>query len=160
MRLPLNTAVALVVALAIPLLGGFLVGRTTADAVSSAWYARLPKPRWMPPGPAFGIVWTALYIAMGVASWLVFRRPPSPARTLALTLYGVQLLVNFAWPLVFFGARDVRGGMAVLAVLSVLLGATISAFWRVSTTAAWWMVPYGGWVAFAAALNAAILSML
>ena len=67
-------------------------------------FATLNKPPLSPPGWLFPVVWTILFIMMGIASFLIASRPKSRARDKALTLYGIQLAVNFLWPFFFFGA--------------------------------------------------------
>lgn len=156
---------ALVVALAVPLAVGALAGSVTAPAIEG-WYAGLAKPSFTPPGRVFGPVWTVLYAAMGVASWLVWRRRRQGGRegdprlvrraTRALTLYGLQLLANGAWSLLFFGWRSPLAGLVDLALLLPLVAVTAWLFYRLSRWAGALMAPYVGWVAFAAVLNAAI----
>lgn len=150
---------ALGAAVALPLVGGALVGAATRAETRGEWYRGLKQPAWTPPSAAFPIVWTALYCAMGVASWLVWRRldeQPAAAQN-ALCLYALQLLVNFAWSLVFFGARSLVGGVVMIALLLALLVATLVAFWPVSRVAAWLLVPYLAWTLFAGSISVALL---
>ena len=155
------TAVAFAVAVAVPVSGGMLSGLATRGASGGPWFQGLAKPSWNPPRAAFPIVWTILYVVMGVASWLVWRRRaemPVFARR-ALILYAIQLAVNLSWSVVFFSCRSLRGGLAVIMALCASLAATIFAFWKVSKSAALLLVPYAMWVAFATALNAAMVAL-
>jgi tryptophan-rich sensory protein len=132
-------------------------GLTTSTGVDS-WYQTIDKPPWNPPNGVFGPVWTALYVAMAVAAWLVAREGIDlRAVRLALGAYVVQLALNLAWTLVFFGLESPVGGLVVIVALLAAIVATIVLFARVSRPAAWSMVPYLAWVAFATSLNVAIV---
>ena len=116
----------------------------------------MKKPSWYPPRIAFPVVWTLLYIAMGVASFLVWRemkRATDPKKAAnareALWWYGGQLLINLVWPLTLFGARSVTLAVATMLALIASVGCTIAAFVPVNRTAAWLMAPYGVWICFA-----------
>ena len=116
--------VALAVALSIPLAGGALVGAATRPAMQrGGWLASLKKPKWYPPAVVFPVVWTALYAAMGLASWLVWRQagsnPGNAGR--ALGWYAAQLALNLSWPFAFFSAQSVPLGLAVIVALGVAL---------------------------------------
>jgi tryptophan-rich sensory protein len=148
----LPAAVASVaIALAVGAIGGF----ATASSVTS-WYVGLNKPAFNPPNAVFAPIWTALYVLMALAAWRVWRAPAGRARSAALLLYAVQLALNLAWSLIFFGLR--RPDLALIEV-AALLAAVIAcavAFWRIDRTAGLMLVPYAAWVAFASVLNFAI----
>src|SRR5690606_33180067 len=93
--------VGLAVWIILPLLAGVIGSRFQPGE----WYAGLDKPSWNPPSWVFGPVWTALYIMMGVAAWLVWDRHRRAARA-ALMLFVVQLAVNAAWSWLFFGVES------------------------------------------------------
>jgi benzodiazapine receptor len=141
------------VSIAIALAVGAVGGWATASSVTT-WYATLEKPAFNPPNYLFGPVWTALYILMAVAAWLVWRAEPADGRRrTALRLYAVQLALNLAWSVIFFGLR--RPDLALVEVLvlfAAILGAA-RAFARVDRRAGWMLVPYAAWVAFATLLN-------
>src|SRR5690349_15765918 len=120
------------------------------------FYAGLAKPAWAPPGWLFGPVWTMLYILMGVAAWLVWRKGGWSGASAALTLFVAQLAANALWSWIFFAWR--RGGIAFaeVIVLLVLIVATMTAFARVHRVAAFLLVPYLGWVLFASALTLSV----
>jgi translocator protein len=120
-----------------------------------AWYDGLAKPSWNPPSWVFGPVWTALYIMMGVAAWLIHDRYGSAARG-ALALFGAQLLLNAAWSAIFFGLRSPGLAFAEIIALWLLIVATTVEFWRRRAAAGMLLLPYLAWVTFAAALNFAI----
>lgn len=144
-------------------LAGFLVlsaivaavgGGATAASVSS-WYPTLDKPFFNPPDLLFGPVWTILYTMMAVAAWRIWRSA-DPSRIRALFIYGVQLALNLAWPLIFFGLRQAGAAIVVIVVLLIAVVATIRLFYPIDRIAAWLLLPYLAWIAFATALNAAI----
>jgi benzodiazapine receptor len=126
----------------------------TASSVST-WYVTLAKPVWTPPAWVFAPVWTTLYAAMAVAAWLVWRRPDA-LRGSALVLFLVQLTLNGAWSWFFFGFRQIGLALLDIGALFVALAATTLVFRRVTSVAAWLMLPYLLWVTYAASLNAAI----
>lgn len=135
--------------------GGALVGSATAGG-DSAWYASLAKPSWTPPGVVFAPVWTALYAAMAVAAWRVWRRGGWQARRGALALFLGQLVLNFAWSFIFFGAQRIGWALVEIVVLWLLIALTMRRFAAVDRPAAWLLAPYLAWVTFAALLNGAI----
>jgi len=140
------------------LLVSLAAGAVGALATRNAreFYAGLVRPNWAPPGWLFGPVWTVLYLMMGVAAWLVWREQGWKGAAVSLSLFLVQLAVNALWSWLFFAWR--RGGLAFaeILVLAGLIVATALAFARVRTLAAVLLIPYLGWVTFAAALNYAI----
>jgi benzodiazapine receptor len=147
-------------ALVTPLAVGALGSIPTVRSIPT-WYRTLDKPDWNPPDAVFGPVWTTLYGLMGVALVLVRRSEgrqggDADARV-AQGVFGLQLALNLAWSFVFFGNRDPRGALAVIATLWVTILATIVAFWRIRPPAALLLVPYLAWVSFASVLNAEIV---
>ena len=142
----------LAVALALPLLVGGLAGFLIRNSVEA--YAAFDKPALSPPAVLFPIVWTILYILMGVASYLVWAEGKEPLA--ALTVYGVQLLFNFVWPLLFFNAHLFGVAFFWLLALLALVIATTVLFFRQNRTAGFLMLPYLAWLAFASYLNYAV----
>jgi len=132
-----------------------LGGMAAAPAVAS-WYPALRKPPWTPPGWVFGPVWALLYPTMALAGWLAWRQGRSRRGPL---LYLVQLALNAAWPWLFFAERRPELALADAVALVALVLATALAFWPVHRTAALLLLPYLGWVAFAAALTGAIVRL-
>jgi translocator protein len=136
--------------------GAAALGGQTARAVRTRWYAALRKPRWQPPGRAFGPVWTLLYGLVATSGYRVWRTR-SPARSRALGLWGAQLALNAAWTPLFFGARRPRAALVDVALLVPCIAAYASTAARADRTAAWLVVPYLAWTGFALALNGAIV---
>ena len=141
--------------LALPLAAGAIGGIVTAGAIPT-WYAGLAKPAWNPPNAVFGPVWTVLYVAMGIALAVVWQRSLDPRRRRAVIVFGVQLVLNLAWTLTFFGLRQPGLAVLVIGVLWITIAATIVAFGSINRLAAALLVPYLAWVTFASALNVAV----
>jgi benzodiazapine receptor len=120
------------------------------------WYAQLQKPSWNPPSWIFGPVWSALYIMMALAAWLVWRRGGFAAQRLALSLFSLQLLFNALWSPAFFGLRNPALALVDILLLWLALLATVLTFWRRSRVAGALLIPYLAWVSFASALNFAL----
>ncbi|WP_135851990.1 TspO/MBR family protein [Halorussus salinus] len=133
-------------------LAGIVPSILTADEVAT-WYPTLAKPAFTPPSWLFGPVWTTLYLLMGVALYLVWQSDEGRLRTVALGVFGVQLVLNAAWTLTFFGAQAIFGGLVVILVLLATILATMAAFARIDRRATALLVPYLLWVGFATALN-------
>lgn len=152
-----SSIVALVIALAAPLAVGAVGGFATASSVST-WYPTLTKPAWTPPGWVFGPVWTLLYLMMGLASWLVWRKRAENETQVrgALGWYGLQLGLNLGWSLIFFGLRQIGLALIEIVVLWSTLLITVIKFGRIRRDAAALLLPYLLWTTFATALNAAI----
>jgi len=141
--------VVLAVSMALPLLVGALGGIVT----DSGWYTELRRPAFAPPGWLFGPVWTALYLGMGVAAWLVWRRAGFRKARAALALYALQLVFNALWSPIFFGLRAMGWAFVDIVVLAVAIVVTLVEFHRIDRRAGLLLVPYLLWVLFASVLN-------
>jgi len=125
-----------------------------ASVNARTFYANLVRPEWAPPGRVFGPVWSTLFLSMAIAAWLVWRAPgQNNARSLALTLFVVQLVANALWSWLFFAWHLGIVALAEVLLLWLLIAATVCAFWRVTKVAALLLLPYLAWVTFASALN-------
>lgn len=132
---------------------GFLSGQLAMSGPGNLWFDSLVKPAIYPPPAAFGIVWTALYVMMGLALAMVIAARGAPGRGLAIGLFAVQLVLNLAWSPLFFGARQITGALVLILVLDVAVIATILQFRKVRSMAALLLVPYLAWIAFATFLT-------
>ncbi len=134
------------------------VGVIAVNQTLESWYVMLRKPSWNPPNWLFGPVWTSLYTMMAVSAWLIWRRRDDQPGLVRVTLaiFAVQLTLNALWSWVFFAWRQPGWGFLEVLLLWAMIVATIAFEWRISRPAALLMVPYLGWVTFAAALNATI----
>ena len=143
---------SLIAALAIPLAVGGLSAWVTKDAMER--FAELDQPPLSPPGWVFPVVWTILFILMGVSSYLVGTSGmPGRERRNALLLYGVQLVVNFFWSIFFFNMGWYLFSFFWLALLWLLVLETIDLFWKISRSAGILLFPYLAWITFAGYLN-------
>lgn len=153
---PLTRWGALVAFILVAAAAGAVGGLTQGDDVG-ARYLAFERPPWAPPQQAFGIVWPVLYVLIGIAGWRLWRSVGSVrAARLPLALWASQLVVNAIWPGVFFGSDRFGLAVAVIAVLDVIVVATIVAFARRDRLAAALLVPYLVWILYATALNVAI----
>jgi tryptophan-rich sensory protein len=151
--MPVSPALALVGFVGLCLLVGAVDGSITARAVQG-WYARLHAPPGTPPNGVFAPVWTMLYVMIGTAAWLVWRRTGAGQ---PLRLWGWQLAANALWAPAFFALHSPVLALGVMAVLLVLIGFTIRSFRRVHWLGAALMLPYGAWCLYAAYLNIGFL---
>lgn len=139
----------LILCIAIPLAAGGLAGFLTRNGMET--FQSLNKPALSPPGWLFPVVWTILYILMGIASYLVLVSG-KPNRS-ALSVYGIQLIFNFFWSIIFFNFEAYLFSFVWLIILWVLILATMILFFRVSEPAGYLLLPYLLWVTFAGYLN-------
>ena len=177
MKLP--TYLKLIIAVGISELAG-VVGALFTTPQIEGWYSTLVKPSWNPPAWVFGPVWTVLFALIGVALFLVWQQNWRVARPLIgwagkawngwserlwrgdlqqfniIALFGLQYMLNIAWSVVFFGLHAPGAAFFVLCALWCAIVYLIINFYRVSTWAAWLLVPYLAWVTFAGILNLAV----
>jgi benzodiazapine receptor len=128
----------------------------TADTLGN-WYANLNKPPFNPPNWIFGPVWTTLYIMMGVAAYMVWRKGlDDKVVRIALVCFIVQLFLNGIWTPLFFGLHSPLLGLIDIVLLLNAIIVTIFVFSKISRPAALLLIPYLIWVSFATVLNASI----
>jgi tryptophan-rich sensory protein len=158
-RRPLPSWLALLGWVALAAAAGAIGAIASRDA--AVFYGGLAKPTWAPPGWLFAPVWSALYVLMGVAAWLVWRAKPMTAAAQAsrgrgLALFIGQLALNALWSWLFFAWR--LGAMAFGEILLLWLAVAMTTwqFGRVRPLAGWLLAPYLGWVSFATALTWAV----
>jgi tryptophan-rich sensory protein len=138
---------------------GFLSGQVAGSAADNPWFAALFKPVTYPPPQTFGIVWTVLYVMMGLSLALLITARGASARGLAIGLFVVQLVLNLAWSPLFFAMNRISAALALLAVLDLVLLATVAVAWKVRPRAGMLLVPYLAWCLFATLLNWQILQL-
>ncbi|WP_308516406.1 TspO/MBR family protein [Sphingomonas flavescens] len=147
--------IALVAVIVIEAIGS-LSGWVSNSGFGNGWFDSLQKPSFMPPGWAFGVVWPVLYALLGIAVAMIIAAPPSDRRRLALTLFFVQLALNFAWSPLFFALHDIRLAKYVIFLMAIIAAAAAGQFFRIRRAAGLLMVPYLCWLIFAATLNSTI----
>ena len=121
----------------------------------SEQYRTLYKPPLAPPGWLFPIVWTILFILMGVAAYLVYLAD-SPDKDTALKLYLIQLVVNVGWSVIFFRLNAYLLAFTWLLLLFFLVYLTTKEFYKINKTAGYLMIPYLIWIIYAGYINLAI----
>ena len=142
----------LAITLAVAAISGFLTAREVRG-----WYHTLRQPPLHPPDWVFAPVWTLLYVLIAVSSWLAWRTRVSSCRSGGLRSWSVQLLVNFAWTLVFFRMHAPGFALLDLLLLIVAIVFTMRPFHTIRPLAAWLLAPYLAWTLFALYLNAGIV---
>jgi tryptophan-rich sensory protein len=135
------------------------IGALFTTSKIPTWYAALAKPSFNPPSWVFGPVWTILFVLMGIAAFLIWqssRGALAQRRREALVVYGLQLLLNVLWSILFFGLQNPGLAFAEIILLWLAIFVTMRAFARISRVAMWLLAPYIVWVSFAAFLNYSI----
>lgn len=144
--------IPLVINILIPVLGGFIVGYLNRSTMNT--YEMLKKPFFTPPNMVFAVVWTILYILMGIAAYRIFMRNKQGADDDGgYFFYLVQLIINFLWSFIFFTFRLYGISFIVLIILFILIVITFIKFIRVDKIAGLLLIPYLIWVSYAGVLN-------
>ena len=147
--------VTLVICIAVPLIVGAASAFLSGGGMET--FEKIVKPPLSPPGWLFPVVWTILYVLMGVASYLVYTSNENTQNIVpAMTIYGYQLAVNFFWSIWFFNFGLYLFSFFWLILLWILIFVTIRLFYQISKPAAYLMIPYLVWVTFAGYLNLGI----
>ena len=146
-------ALKLVVSIIVCQMAGVIGGFFTASSVNT-WYASLTKPAFNPPNGLFSPVWITLYVFMGIALFLVWRRGlQAEGVRIAIYAFGMQLVLNILWSIVFFGLKMPLLAFVVILILWGFILITLLKFRKISRLAGYLFVPYLLWVSFAAVLN-------
>ncbi|MBQ8349876.1 MAG: tryptophan-rich sensory protein [Ruminococcus sp.] len=143
----------------------FIIGTELVGALSSllsgnfsSFYDELVKPPLAPLGILFSIVWAILYALMGISAYMIYVSDAETGKKAkALTLYAVQLFVNFMWSIVFFRFEQIGAAAAVLILLIILITMMVVIFKKIRPLAGHLNIPYLLWVIFAAYLNIGFL---
>jgi len=141
--------IKLIISIVICLLAGAIGALFTADSVGT-WYLTLSKPSFNPPPWIFAPVWTALYVLMGIALYIVWKNKDSG---FAIPVFAVHLVLNSLWSFLFFGMKNIQFAFIEIIFLWVSILLCIILFYRISKPAAYLLVPYILWVSFATVLN-------
>ena len=145
----------LLTCLLIPLSVGAISGIVSGSGIDK--FDSMVKPPLSPPSWLFPIVWTLLFILMGIASYLVFTSGKERTDIVrALIFYGIQLFFNFFWSIIFFNFEWYLVAFIWLVMLWIFILITTILFYKISKTAGYLMIPYLVWVGFAGYLNFAI----
>ena len=124
------------------------------------WFSKLNKPSWNPPAFLFAPVWTTLYLLMGISLWLIWKSTaPAQQKNNAIILFSLQLFLNFWWSMIFFRFHSPAFALVEIILMLMLILLTIISFSKLSKPAAWLLIPYIAWVAFATILNYSIWAL-
>ena len=141
--------------LAVPLITGAVSGFLTRSAMQQ--YGQLNQPPLSPPSAVFPVVWTTLFLLMGISAYLVTMKRSDGLKSFDLpAVYWIQLIVNFIWPLIFFNLAIYGIALAWLILLIILVIYMIFQFHDITPAAGWLQVPYLLWLIFVGYLNAGI----
>lgn len=135
------------------LLAGFVSGQLAGSGPGNPWFDSLAKPSIYPPPITFGIVWSVLYVMMGLAFAYICSAWGARGRGVAITMFLIQLAFNLAWSPLFFGAHQISDALVLIGVLDVAVLITLVLFWRIRVSAGLLMLPYLAWILFATVLN-------
>jgi tryptophan-rich sensory protein len=138
---------------------GISSGQLSGSGFGNPWFDALLKPRFMPPGWAFAVIWPILYALMGLALGIILAARGARGRGVAITLFIIQLILNLAWSPLFFAAHQVTIAFGVVVAMLVAAVATAASFARIRPGAALLLVPYIAWLVFAALLNFEIMQL-
>jgi len=152
----LSNPAKLIISLSIPLAAG-LIGSLFTMPVIDTWYASLNKPFFNPPSWIFAPVWTILYIMMGIAAFLVWKKSAWGWKdnqiAVALLIFDIQLMLNLLWSVLFFAWGSPFFAFLEILLLLFFILFTIIKFKKIDIRAAYLMIPYLVWVMFATVLN-------
>jgi tryptophan-rich sensory protein len=149
-----RTVLTFVIAIVIPLAIGGFSAFLTRDNMNI--YEEINTPPLSPPSFLFPVVWTILYVLMGIASYLVCTSGKPARSKTALTVYGIQLAFNFLWSIIFFSVKAYLFAFIWLVILLALIIINAVLFYRIDKKAGYLLIPYILWVTFAGYLNFAI----
>ena len=133
-----------------------LAGVFGAQFEPGMWYETLQKPIWTPPDWIFPVVWPILYILMGISAWLIWKLKSTKLNDPIFIWFYVQLTLNAIWSWLFFGMHYIGTALAEIFLLWTAIVFTILLFWNKKRLAGALLLPYLGWVSYAAALTFAI----
>lgn len=147
--------IAIVLCESVGIISGLL-----ASANNNLWLDTLNKPTWNPPAYLFGLVWTTLYLLMGISLGLIWNNNSMESdKRKAYFLFTFQLFLNFWWSIIFFHFHSPAFALLDIILMAITIILTIFSFSDFSKPAAWLLVPYITWVSFATILNFAIWNL-
>ncbi|MFC1613453.1 TspO/MBR family protein [Patescibacteria group bacterium] len=133
-----------------------IIGSFFTTPSIKGWYASLNKPSFNPPNWIFGPVWTSLFLLMGISLYLVWKSQKGRKRSIALTTFSVQLVLNIIWSFLFFELNCPLCAFIEIIILWLAIALTIYYFAKINKKAAYLLLPYLFWVSFAMILNFSI----
>ena len=154
----MNNSIKLILSLLFTIGVGSLGSVFTISEIPN-WYASLQKPVFNPPNWLFGPVWTILYTLMGVALYLVWKKPISKDRNIAIIIFMIQFTLNFFWSIIFFKYHYLGWALVEILLMWTFILLSTLLFWKHSKLSVYLLIPYLFWVSFAIILNAAIFQL-
>lgn len=146
----------LFISIIIPLFAGFIGSLFTTPSIKGGWYEALTKPALVPPSWIFPVVWTTLFILMGLSLYLVWSKQKQPKKKLAYLLFAAQLILNVWWSFLFFYLQRPSWALVEIIILWLAILWNLTLFRKIDRRAGWLLLPYLLWVTFAIYLNYAI----
>lgn len=142
-----------IISIAIALLVGIMSTLLTRKNMNM--FDNIKQPPLTPPKAVFPIVWTILFILMGISAAMVYKKKSEKETEVrnALVIYGVSLLFNFLWSIIFFNMQTFLFAFIWLIALWVLVAVTIIEYMKINRCAAYLQIPYLVWVTFAGYIN-------
>ena len=138
------------------LFAAFGAGATGAMFPTGEWYKTLNKPSWVPPNWVFPVVWTMIYSLIAFAG---ARVAGMEGNGYAMAFWALQIAFNTLWTPVFFGARDLRGSLPIMAMLWLSVLGCLITHWQIDLYVGLAFIPYLAWVTVAAALNLSMVQL-
>jgi translocator protein len=152
-QVKLSPTFKFIICLAVPQFAGF-IGTLFTRSELREWYNTLAQSPLTPPNWTFGVVWTILYLLMGIAAFFIWNKGLNKKHVkFALGVFILQLVMNTLWSILFFGLHNPAAALMDIISLWFAIIATMLAFSQVSKKATWLLVPYLVWVSFATYLN-------
>ncbi len=149
----INNFGKLIISVLVCLSAGFIGSAFTTPSIPN-WYATLNKPSFNPPNWLFAPVWTTLFILMGIAAFLIWRKGLKKKGVKnALIIFLIQLVFNTLWSFLFFKFHSPFWALVDIAVLWALILLSLIKFWKINKAAGILLIPYLLWVSFASILN-------
>ncbi|MBC5633854.1 TspO/MBR family protein [Parabacteroides hominis] len=148
-----------VVAIIIPVLICFFIGLTASyfqDEAIKMWYPLLSKPKLTPPNVVFPIAWSIIYLCMGISIGIIFLSNSIKKKEL-IKLFGIQLIFNFTWSILFFYLRNPLLGLIDILILDICVTMYAIKSYPVKKVSSFLFIPYIIWIYFATYLNGYIL---
>ena len=132
--------------------GALAIGRYfTGKGVPSDWYKGLNKAPWTPPGWVFGFAWTTIMICFSI--YMAYIWPVAVNKSLLITLFVVQWILNVTWNPIFFYYHQTRWALVIITMLTVLVGVFLFYYWAELQLKSLLILPYLIWLLIATSLN-------
>lgn len=149
----------IIVSILIPQIAGLIGSFFTTPSIQT-WYAGINKPSFLPPNWLFAPVWITLFLLMGIALYLVWKKGINANGVkIAMLFFYTQLVLNVLWSVLFFGLHRTGFALIELGILWIFILVTLISFWRIEKWAGILFLPYILWVSFAGLLNYFILTL-